>query len=100
MVDFVCAEYRQGQTVANNELRKRIARYGLKRIARETGIDRNILRLIARGKPVKPKTLAQVVGFVEKTALTVRPVHGAAIVGVVRDENRGATGVPHSNPGD
>lgn len=68
MVDFVCAEYSEGQAVANNELRKRIARYGLKRIARETGIDRNTLRLIARGKPVKPKTLAQVVGFVEKTS--------------------------------
>lgn len=65
MVDFACAEYSEGQTVANNELRKRIARYGLKRIARETGIDRNTVRLIVRGKSVKSTTLAQVITFIE-----------------------------------
>ncbi len=68
MVDFVYAEYSPGQTVAGKKVRKRIVEIGIKKIARETGIDRNTLRLIARGKPVKPKTLAQVMGFIEKIA--------------------------------
>lgn len=67
IVDFVCKEYSDGKVVADEEIRKRIVEIGLKRIARETGIDRNTLRLIARGEPVKPKTLAQAIEYIKST---------------------------------
>jgi DNA-binding Xre family transcriptional regulator len=65
MVDFVCKEYNDGKVVADKETRKRIVEIGLKRIARETGIDRNTLRLITRGEPVKSKTLAKLIEYMK-----------------------------------
>jgi hypothetical protein len=67
MVDFVCKEYSDGKVVADEETKKRIVEIGLKRIARETGIDRNTVRLITRGEPVKPKTLAQAMEYIKST---------------------------------
>jgi hypothetical protein len=61
MVDFVCKEYSDGKVVADEETRKKIVQLGLKRVARDTGIDRNTVRLITRGEPVKRTTLAQVI---------------------------------------
>jgi hypothetical protein len=65
MLDFVCAEYNDGQVVADKKARKRILRVGLKKISRETKTHRNTVRLIARGEPVKPKTFARVIEFVD-----------------------------------
>ena len=66
MVDFVCAEYSEGKVVADEETRKRIIEIGIKRITRETGIDRNTIRLITRGEPVKPTTLARVIAVIQR----------------------------------
>jgi hypothetical protein len=66
MVDFRCTEYRDGKMMADKETRRRIIETGIKKIARETGIDRNTIRSIARREPVKPITLAKVVGFIQQ----------------------------------
>jgi hypothetical protein len=65
MVDFVCTEYSDGKVVADQELRKRTAEIGIRKVARQTGIDRNTVRLIMGGEPVKPNTLAEVIEFVQ-----------------------------------
>lgn len=64
MVDFRCAEYRDGKAVADEETRKRVARIGIRKTARETNIDSKTIMRISRGEPVKPITLTKVVGFV------------------------------------
>lgn len=66
MVDFRCAEYRDGRAVANEETRKRIAEIGIRRTARETNVDSKTVMLISRGEQVRPSTLAKVVEFVSK----------------------------------
>jgi hypothetical protein len=69
MVDFVCAEY-SGKVVANEETRQRIIELGVRRVAREVHLDRETVALIAHGIPVKGKTLAQIVKFVEKKSVS------------------------------
>jgi hypothetical protein len=66
MVDFRCAEYNDGKVVADHETRKRIVEIGIRQVARGTGIVRNTVRLVTRGEPVKPITLAKLIGFIQQ----------------------------------
>jgi hypothetical protein len=66
MVDFRCAEYRDGKAVADEKTRKRIAELGIRRTARETNVDSKTVMLISRGEQVRPGTLAKIVEFVSR----------------------------------
>ena len=66
MVDFRCTEYSDGKTVADQELRKRIAEIGIRKTARATQTDSKTIMLISRGERVKPSTLVKVIEFVGK----------------------------------
>jgi hypothetical protein len=66
LVDFHCAEYSDGKTVADQELRKRIVEIGIRKTARATKIDSKTVMLISRGERVKPSTLARLIEFVGK----------------------------------
>lgn len=56
MADFQCTEYSDGKTVADQELRKRILEFGVRKTARATKTDSKTVMLISRGERVKPKT--------------------------------------------
>jgi hypothetical protein len=60
MVDFTCTEYGDGKAVADEEFRKRIRKIGIRRVARESNVDRETVALIANGNSVKPGTLSKV----------------------------------------
>lgn len=66
MGDFQCAEYSDGKTVADQDLRKRIVEIGIRKTARATSIDSKTLMLISRGGRVKHSRLAKVIDFVDK----------------------------------
>ena len=66
LVDFQCAEYSDGKTVADQELRERIVEMGIRKTARATKTDSKTIMLISRGERVKPSTLAKVSEFVGK----------------------------------
>jgi len=66
MVDFHCAEYSDGKTVADQELRKRILEIGIRKTARATKTDSKTIMLISRGERVKPSTLTKILQFFEK----------------------------------
>ncbi len=63
MVDFRCAEYSDGKMVADKEIRKQIKEIGIRKVARETKVNRETVALIANGSPVKPNTLNKIVAF-------------------------------------
>jgi hypothetical protein len=81
MVDFRCAEYSDGKTVADKGTRDRIVKIGIRKIARETRTDKETVLFISQGKPVKAITLATVIRFISET---VRPT-----------ENKGSN--PHNS---
>jgi hypothetical protein len=64
IVDFRCAEYSDGKMVADDETRQQITESGIRKIARESKINRETVALIANGKPVKAITLEQVLDAV------------------------------------
>jgi hypothetical protein len=66
MVDFRCAEYSDGKSVANEKTRKRIVECGIRKTARQTGIHSDTVTLIARGEPVKPGTLSKIIRFMQR----------------------------------
>lgn len=66
MVDFRCAEYSDGKVVADEKTIKRLLEIGIRKTARETRIHSDTVTLLARREPVKPITLAKVVGFIEQ----------------------------------
>src|SRR5580704_2252363 len=68
MVDFRCAEYGDGKMVADEQTRERIKQIGVRKVARETKINRETVTLIAKGSSVKANTLRKVVGFFSKIA--------------------------------
>ena len=55
--------------VADKEIRQRIVEMGIRKVARQTGIQSDTVTLIARGKTVKPSTLAKLVGLTVLTKL-------------------------------
>jgi hypothetical protein len=61
-VDFRCAEYSDGEVVADQETRRRIAEVGIRKVARISGVTRETVALIVQQKRVKPATLAKVLG--------------------------------------
>jgi hypothetical protein len=66
MVDFRSAEYIDGKAVADEETRRRIVEIGIRKTARATRTDSKTVMLISSGEPVKPVTLARVVGFAQQ----------------------------------
>jgi hypothetical protein len=68
MVDFRCREYGVGKVVANKETRDLIVKMGIRKMVRLTGIHSDTITLIVHGKPVKPRTLANVVKFLRITS--------------------------------
>ena len=66
MVDFHCAEYSDGKTIADEELRKLIVEFGIRKTARATNKDSKTIMLIVKGERVKPSTLARVREFFNK----------------------------------
>jgi hypothetical protein len=66
MADFRCAEYSEGKMVADEETIKRLLEIGIRKTARETGIHSDTVTLITRREPVKPITLAKVLGFIQQ----------------------------------
>ena len=63
LVDFHCAEYSDGKTTADEELRKQIAGFGIRKTARATNTDSKTIMLIVRRERVKPSTLAKLREF-------------------------------------
>jgi hypothetical protein len=61
MVDFVATEYSECRTVADQKLRDRILKNGIRKTARETQLDTKTIMVIARGDRVKAATLAQLI---------------------------------------
>ena len=68
LVDFRCAEYVDGKVKADAETRKRIVEIGIRKVAREIGINRETVALVANGKAVKSRTFRKIVDFVAKGA--------------------------------
>lgn len=66
MADFHCAEYSDGKTVADPDIRERIIEIGIRKTALATRTDSKTVMLISKGERVKPNTLAKVIGFVGK----------------------------------
>ena len=50
LVDFQCAEYSDGKTVADEELRRRIVEFGIRKTGRATNTDSKTIMLIAKGE--------------------------------------------------
>lgn len=69
MVDFRCKEYTDGKIVADHEIRTRIVKAGIRRVARETKVNRETVSLIANGSRVKPATLAKIVNWATHESL-------------------------------
>jgi len=57
----VCIHYDGGRVAANESLIAEISARGLRKTARETGLDRKTIRAVLKGKKVKASTLAKVV---------------------------------------
>ena len=51
--------------VADKEIRERIVKTGIRKIARLTGIHSDTITLVAKGEALKSNTVAKVVGFIE-----------------------------------
>ena len=57
-----------GKMKADEETRERIVEIGIRKVARETGINRETVALVANGKTVKSRTLRKIVDCVAKGA--------------------------------
>jgi hypothetical protein len=60
-IDNDCIHYDGGRVAANESLIAEISARGLRRTARETGLDRRTIRRIINGKKVKVWMLAKIV---------------------------------------
>ena len=60
LLDFQVLEYRAcGKlAVADEGLRERMGKFGLRELMRKTGLSQKTIYAILRGRPVRPKTLA------------------------------------------
>ena len=68
LVDFRCAEYVDGKVKADAETRKRIVEIGIRKVARETGINRETVALVANNGTVKPRSMHKIDAFLAKGA--------------------------------
>jgi hypothetical protein len=59
-IDDDCIHYDGGRVAANEDFLNKIKRSGLRRMTRETGLDRKTIRQISLGQKVKLSTLAKV----------------------------------------
>ena len=76
MADFRCAEYKSGKTVADLELRKQIAKIGIRKTARATKTDTKTVMLISRAERVKARTLSRLLSsFVSRQCPNGRAIH-------------------------
>ena len=66
LVDFRCAEYVDGKIKADAATRKRIVEIGIRKVARETGINRETVALVANDGTVKPRTMRKIADFLAK----------------------------------
>jgi hypothetical protein len=66
LVDFKCMEYRNGKVIANKETQERIAKFGVRKIERETGVHHDTIILISKGEAVKPITLSKIIKFMDE----------------------------------
>jgi hypothetical protein len=66
LVDFRCAEYVDGKMKADAATRKRIVEIGIRKVARETGINRETVALVANDGTVKPRTMRKIADFLAK----------------------------------
>jgi len=60
-IDDVCIHYDGGRVAANESLVAEISAHGLRKITKETGLDRKTIRRILNRKKVKTSTLARLV---------------------------------------
>jgi hypothetical protein len=67
MVDFRCREYSDGKAVADKGIRKRIVEMGIRKVARQSKINRETVSLVASGEGVKPNTLARIVQAISRS---------------------------------
>jgi hypothetical protein len=58
-IDDSCIRHEGGQVAANISLIAEIKEHGLRKITRQTSLDRKTIRTIANGKKVKASTLAK-----------------------------------------
>jgi hypothetical protein len=63
MVDFTCEEYGDGKVVADKVTRKWLIEMGIRKVARESKVNRETVALVAEGKRVRPGTLAKIDGI-------------------------------------
>jgi hypothetical protein len=60
-IDDMCIHYDNGRVAATDSLVREISTRGLRKTAKETGLDRKTIRAVLNGKRVKATTLAKVV---------------------------------------
>jgi hypothetical protein len=73
LVDFRCMEYRNGKVIANKEIIEQIVKFGIRKVERGTGIHRETIILITKGKAVKPITLSKIIKFLEEPNSREKP---------------------------
>jgi hypothetical protein len=59
-IDDMCIRYDGGRVAANKSLVAEIRALGLRKTAKQTGLDRKTIRAILNGKKVKASSLAKV----------------------------------------
>jgi len=73
LVDFKCMEYHNGKVIANKETQERIAKFGVRKIERETDVHHDTIILIAKGEAVKPITLSKIIKFMDEQGPREKP---------------------------
>jgi hypothetical protein len=60
-IDDACIQYDGGRVAANDSLIAEIKELGLRKMTKQTGLDRKTIRAIVKGQKVKAPTLAKLV---------------------------------------
>jgi hypothetical protein len=64
-VDYRCRVYSNGKLSADAETQNKISAIGIRKVARESGLDRKTVRLIATGGIVKSKKYQHVTKYLQ-----------------------------------